>query len=53
MYHDILRKGFESLSVWLYYCDGNITGFPGFDVSYDAGLACMDAADDFALNAVS
>jgi len=30
-----------------------MTGFAGVDVLHDAGFACMDAADDFALRPVS
>jgi hypothetical protein len=30
-----------------------MTGFAGVDVRYDSGLACMDAVDDPASNAVA
>ena len=50
---NIFGKSFESLAIRLYYGNGNITGFPGFDISYNAGFAGMHAADDIALSAVS
>jgi hypothetical protein len=49
---DILRESFESLSVWLHHGNRYMTGFAGVDVRHDAGFACMDADDDFALIAV-
>ena len=53
IYNDILGEGFESLSIWLNYRNGNITGFSGFDIPYGAGLAGVYAAGDFALSTVS
>ena len=49
---DIFGKGLESHSARLHYRNGNMTCFPGLDVSYDAGFACMCSADDIALSAV-
>jgi len=53
LYDDIFRQGLESLSIGLHDRNGNMTRLPGLDVSDDAGLTCMRAADDLALNAVS
>lgn len=50
--YDIFRQGLESLPVRLDYGNGDIAGFPGLDISYDAGFANMDSADDFAFGAV-
>src|SRR5260370_15200502 len=51
--HDISGKCLESFSICLHARNGNMTRFPGLDLSYDAALACMYTADNFALGPVS
>jgi hypothetical protein len=49
---DILRQGFEAVTVWLDYGNRDVASLAGVDVPYHAGLTFVDPADHLAFGTV-
>jgi hypothetical protein len=52
-YDNVLGERFEPRSIRLFYSDGNMPRFSGFDIVHGAVFSHMRAADDLAPSAVS
>jgi len=50
---NVLGEGLESRPIWLFYSDGNMAGFSGFDIVHGAVFSFVCATDDLASSAVS
>jgi len=48
----IFRKSFNSIPIGQHNRNGNMTGFPGFNISYGTRFSRMNAADYLALRPI-